>query len=74
MTIILKLKSGLEKYTETSVIEYEMSATKTVLDVLTEMNFPVERTGAVLVDGKLAEKNHKLRGGETVKIFPAHIC
>jgi hypothetical protein len=37
------------------------------------MNFPVERTGPVLVNGMLTQKNHMLRGGEIVKIFPARM-
>lgn len=70
MIVTLKLKSGLEKFMETNVIEYEISDEKTVLDVLTELNFPVERAGAILVDGKVSPISNRLHGGETVKIFP----
>jgi hypothetical protein len=73
MTIILKLKSGLEKYLERSTIEIELENKNTLLNVLKEINFPEEKAGIVLVDGMLSDKNCMLRGGETVKIFPQKI-
>lgn len=73
MIVTLKLKSGLEKYTERNIIEIELQAENTLMNVLREINFPEEKAGIVLIDGKVGNKNYKLRGGETVKLFPQTI-
>ena len=70
MTITLKLKSGLEKYLDRNVIEIELNGANKLVDVLKEINFPEEKAGIVLVDGKISHKSCLLRGGETVKLFP----
>ena len=73
MTVTLKLKSGLEKYTRSNTIEHEMHCERTLIDILKEIDFPEEKAGIVLIDGKLGNKHCLLRGGETVKIFPQTI-
>jgi hypothetical protein len=73
MMVTLKLKSGLEKYLEKNVIEMDLTCNKSLIDILREINFPEEKAGIVLIDGKIGNKNCVLRGGETVKIFPQTI-
>lgn len=73
MTVTLKLKSGLEKYLEKNTVEIELNSQDTLLNVLKEINFPEEKAGIVLVNGIISHKNHVLRGGETVKLFPQTI-
>jgi len=73
MTVTLKLKSGLEKFFDKCIIEKELSGNTCLIDILHEINFPEEKAGIVLIDGKVCNKNHMLHGGETVKIFPQTI-
>jgi len=70
MTVTLKLKSGLEKLVSKSVIEHEITGEKKIIDVLREINFPVDMAGIVVVDGKRRSFDSVLRGGELVKVFP----
>jgi len=70
MTVTLKLKSGLEKLVSKSVIQCEINCEKRIIDLLREINFPVEMAGIVVVDGKKKSKDSLLRGGELVKVFP----
>lgn len=73
MTITLKLKSGLEKLLDRNVLELEIKGTECLLDILRQINFPEEKAGVVLINGKLCSKDYRLHGGETVKIFPQTI-
>ena len=70
MTVTLKLKSGLEKLVSKSVIQCEINCEKRIVDLLREINFPVDMAGIVVVDGKKKTKDSLLRGGELVKVFP----
>ncbi len=70
MTVTLKLKSGLDKLLDRGIFEIEIEGGKSLTDVLKNINFPVERAGIVLVDGKKSTKNHELHDGEVIKIFP----
>lgn len=70
MTVTLKLKSGLEKLVSKSVIQCEITAERKIIDVLRDINFPVDKAGIVVVDGKRRPTDALLHGGELVKVFP----
>jgi len=71
MTVTLKLKSGLEKFVSKPEIQCEINSEKRIIDLLREINFPVDMAGIVVVDGKRKPKDSFLHGGELVKVFPA---
>jgi len=73
MTITLKLKSGLEKILHKSIIEMNIAENACLMDILRELNFPADKAGVVLIDGRLGNKTCRLHEGETVKIFPQSI-
>jgi hypothetical protein len=70
MTVTLKLKSGLDRFVSKSIIQCEITSGKKIIDVLREVNFPVDMAGIVVVDGKRRTKDSLLHGGELVKVFP----
>jgi hypothetical protein len=70
MLVTLKLKSGLDRFLSKPVIQCEIATEKRVIDVLRQINFPVDMVGIVVVDGIKCTKDSILRGGEMVKVFP----
>jgi hypothetical protein len=70
MLVTFKLKSGLDRFLSKPVVQCEIVSEKKVIDVLRQINFPVDMAGIVLVDGRRCTKDSLLRGGELVKVFP----
>ena len=71
MTVTFKLKSGLDRFLSKSVVQCEIASEKKIIDVLRQINFPVDMAGIVVVDGRKCTKDSILRGGELVKVFPS---
>jgi hypothetical protein len=67
----VKLKYGLDRVLEKDVVVCEINSGEKVADLLERIRFPLDRAGAVLVDGKRSHNESLLFGGEIIKIFPA---
>ncbi len=75
MTLKIFLSSTLRKYIPgydpNKGHETEISQGTTVSDLCRQINVPVEDVTIIMVDGRMRQPDHILKGTERVHLFPA---
>ena len=68
--IKLKLYATLQALLPPEGEDYPISPGITILELLSQLNLPVDKAKLIFVDGRKADPLSKLNGGERVGIFP----
>jgi sulfur carrier protein ThiS len=69
-SIQLSLYATLQKYVPGGAENYPISPGTTVNELLVQLNIPSDHAKLVFIDGKMANFEDALQGGERVGIFP----
>ncbi len=70
--ITVNTYAGLRQFTDGApTIDLEIESGQTIGQVLTQLAIPQERTKIIFVNGRAAELDCELQGGERVDLFSA---